>query len=62
MDLVIKFLNEDSGLVEFWYFDSSFLKQPNAGYLHDELLLSLFSLYLEKLIQISMDDLSTLCT
>ena len=55
MDVVLRYCNNESCMVEISYFDSAFLKRPNSQNLHVKLLESLTALDLEKLMQISMD-------
>ena len=55
MDVVLRYFNNESCMVETSYFDSAFLKRPNSQNLHVKLLESLSALDLGKLIQISMD-------
>ena len=55
MDVVLRYFNNESCMVETSYFDSAFLKWPNSQNLHVKLLESLTALDLGKLIQISMD-------
>ena len=55
MDVVLRYFNNESCMVETSYFDSAFLKRPNSQNLHNKLLESLTALDLGKLIQILMD-------
>ena len=55
MDVLVRFFNEASGLVETRYFDSAFLKRPNAFNLHTRLIESLEGLPLNNRLQLSMD-------
>ena len=55
MDIVIRYFNDGSGLVETRYFDSAFLKRPNAANLQECLLNKLSSLEQSKMLQLSMD-------
>ena len=55
MDVVLRYFNNESCMVETSYFDSAFLKRPNSQNLHVKLLESLSALDLGKLIQVSMD-------
>ena len=55
MDVVLRYCNNESCMVEISYFDSAFLKRANSQNLHVKLLESLTALDLEKLMQISMD-------
>ena len=58
MDIVCRYFNDDTGLVETKYFDSAFLKRPNSISFHDKLLQSLSTVDLGKMIQISVDGLN----
>ena len=51
MDIILRYFNAESGLVETRYFDSQFLKRPNSINLHDSLLESLASLDVGKVLQ-----------
>ena len=55
MDLVLRYFNSESCLVETSYFDSAFIKRPNSHNLYDKLLESLSTLDLRKLLQELMD-------
>ena len=55
MDVVLRYFNNKSCLVEASYFDSAFLKRPNSHNLHHKLLEFLSTLYLAKLLQVLMD-------
>ena len=55
MDVVLRYFNNESCMVETSYFDSAFLKRSNSQNLHVKLLESLTALYLRKLMQILMD-------
>ena len=55
MDVVLRYCNNESCMVEISYFDSAFLKRANSQNLHVKLLESLTALDLGKLIQVSMD-------
>ena len=55
MDIHLRYFNEETQMVESRYLDSPFVKRPNSGNLHNELLNSLSMVGAEKLIQISMD-------
>ena len=55
MDVVLRYFNNESCMIETSYFHSGFLKRPNSLILHVKLLESLTALDLGKLIQISMD-------
>ena len=55
MDVLVRFFNEESGLVETRYFDSTFLRRPNSTNLHAKLLESLSTIPLNKMLQLSMD-------
>ena len=55
VDVVLRYLNNESCMVETSYFDSAFIKPPNSQNLQVKLLQSLTALDLGKLIQILMD-------
>lgn len=55
MDIVLRYFNDDTGLVETKYFDLGFLKQPNSNNLHEKLVQSLSTIDLGKMILIFMD-------
>ena len=55
MDVVLRYFNNESCLVETSNFDSDSLKRPNSHNLHDKLLESLSTLDLGKLLQVLMD-------
>ena len=55
MDVVLRYFNNESCMVETSYFDSAFLKRPSSQNLHVKLLESLTALDLGKLIEISMN-------
>ena len=58
MGIVLRYFNDDSGLVEIKYFYPAYLKQTNSKNLHDKLLQVLSTIDLRKIIQISMDGLN----
>ena len=58
MDIVCRYFNDGTGLVETKCFDSAFLKRPNSISFHDKLLQSLSTVDLGKMIQISVDGLN----
>ena len=51
MDVVLRYFNNESCLVETSYFESAFINWPNSPNLYDKLLESLYTLYLRKLLQ-----------
>ena len=55
MDVVLRYFDNESCLVETSCFDSTFLKRPNSHNLHGKLLEFLLRLDLEKFLQVSMD-------
>ena len=55
MDIILICFNDVGGLVETKYFNSGFLKRQNSNDLHDNLLQSLSTIDLGKMIQITMD-------
>ena len=55
MDVVLRYFNNESCLVEVRYFDSAYLKRPNSHNCHDKLLESLYTLELGKPLQVSMN-------
>ena len=55
MDVVLRYFNNKSCLVEASYFNSAFLKRPNSHDLHHKLLEFLSTFYLGKLLQVLMD-------
>ena len=59
MDLQLRYWEDSLSQVCTRYFDSHFLKRPNAKNLVDALLLSLSKLTPERLLQLSMDGPST---
>ena len=60
MDLNVRFWNDSKGQVETRYFDSQFLKHPNAQNLFNILILSMEKLnQSQRLIQLSMDGPNT---
>ena len=59
MDLQLHYWEDSLGQVCIRYFDSRFLKRPNAKNLVDALFLSLSKLTPERLLQLSMDGRST---
>ena len=55
MDILVRFFNETTKLVETRYFDSTFLKRPNSANLLQKLIESLSSLSHSNVLQLSMD-------
>jgi len=59
MDVQIRYWNDLSGLVETRYFDSKFIKRPNAVNLLEELNKALTELPVKNMLQLSMDGPNT---
>ena len=59
MDVQVRYWNEAAKEVNTRFFDSQFLKRPNAKNLFDCLTSSLKNLLLERLLQLSMDGPNT---
>ena len=59
MDVQFRYWNEAPKQVNTQFFDSRFLKRPNAKNLFDCLMSSLKNLLLERLLQLSMDGPNT---
>ena len=59
MDVKVRYWNEVAKQINTPFFDSQFLKRPNAKNLFDCLMSSLKNLLLERLLQLSMDGPNT---
>ena len=59
MDVQVRYWNEVAKQINARFFDSQFLKRPNAKNLFDYLMFSLKNLLLERLLQLSMDGPNT---
>ena len=59
MDIIIKYWCSEKGKAETRYFDSQFLRRPNAENLVEKLKVSLKQLDTRKCLQLSMDGPNT---
>ena len=58
MDIIVRFWDDDEGMVKTRYLDSKFLKRPNCQNLLEKLLDGISFLPLCRMLQLSMDGLN----